>query len=483
MTRRAQPDAGTSRRAFLLRVGALGAAVTLGDAVRALAAVKRADGNVLFLLCDALRADRLGCYGYRRLVDGVERSITPVMDSIAASGVLYENCIAQSSWTQTSMLAISYSAWPVLKGNAHTFDYVPPDFDALKLATPGYNRIALNSNPYLAEPIYTRQYDEYKTLRSQDYVPARAKNDDFDWMVGKYIRAAKPLFAYIHYMDPHEPYNFKHSDRGRLAPKGWYYLHPLVINERLAPWRDDTGRVTAPEPEDLARQVAGTGDAYDEDIMYLDRALTQLQKLLVMYEIADRTTIILTADHGQAFGEHGWVGHKQSLYQEEIRVPLIISGPGLPKGVRVKAQVRSVDILPTVAALSGTSVSGYVGRPLLPAERVEAEGNRLAYACCDYAKYNGVERLLTCIVTPERMKYIRVLTTDRKLLREELYDLSADPCERRDLAAAQPETIARLRAEMDAFEARAYWRPSPGAAPKADNENRDQLRALGYTGS
>ena len=215
-------------------------------------------------------------------------------------------------------------------------------------------------------------------------------------------------------------------------------------------------------------------------MLYLDLQIEKLFELLRGYGVLDNTFVILTSVHGQGFGEHGWVGPKQSPYQEEIHIPLIIKGPGLPAAERVNAQVRGADILPTIAALCGVSVEGLVGAPLLPVHRVAAGGNRLAYSCCDYAQFGDIMRLLTCIVTPKRMKYVRILTQGRVLLREELYDLEADPGEKRDLAADQRETVEMLSALMDDFEAKAFWKWRTEQEEKLDEESRKQLEALGY---
>ena len=159
---------------------------------------------------------------------------------------------------------------------------------------------------------------------------------------------------------------------------------------------------------------------------------------------------------------------------------MIIKGPGVPAATRVATQVRSVDILPTIAALSGVSAPGMVGAPLLPVHRVEASGNREAYSCCDYAKYGKVFRLLTCLVTKERLKYVRILTKEHKLLREELFDLAADPAEEHDLAAGRADDVKALSARMEAFEKKAYWSGSALKTQGLDEETKRQLESLGY---
>ncbi|MCD6405713.1 MAG: sulfatase-like hydrolase/transferase, partial [Planctomycetes bacterium] len=405
---------------------------------------------------------------------------TPIIDSLAERGVLYENCVSQSSWTRTSITALLYSAWPVIKGERHCSDYVPDKSRALKAASPGVTRLAFQANPHLRSKIHTRVFDHYSFLKRKFYAPADEMNGQFDWEVPGLLHEKKRFVAYIHYMDSHEPYTFKHRFRGKLAPENWKYSHPSAVNHTLIPFHDDTGKFVKELPIAERAWFSGMAAAYDEDVMYLDLFLGNLLDMLSHYGIADETTLILTADHGQAFGEHGWCGHKMSLYQEEIHVPLVIAGPGIPKGRRVKAQVRSIDIVPTIAALAGTSVLSLAGAPLLPADRVEAGGNRPAYSCCDYAKYGEDQRLITCLVSPERMKYIRTLTKDHKLLKEELFDLNADGLEKSDLILSHSEAARRIARQMDDLEASNFWRKNNRTEEKPTDENKEQLHSLGY---
>lgn len=469
-----------SRRLFLAGTAGAGAALAIWPLERILGAETSLDTNVILIVCDALRADRLGCYGYRREVDSEMRSTTPVIDSLAERGVLYENCVSQSSWTRTSITALLYSAWPVIKGDRHCSDYVPEGSRALKTASPGVTHIAFQANPHLRSKIHTRVFDHYSFLRRKSYALAEEMNGQFDWEVPDLLRENKKILAYIHYMDPHEPYNLKHQFRGKFAPKSWKYSHPSAVNRTLVPFHNDTGKFVRELPAADRVWFSGMAAAYDEDVMYLDVFLGKLLDLLSHYGIADETTLILTADHGQAFGEHGWCGHKMTLYQEEIHVPLIIVGPGIPKGRRVKAQVRSIDIVPTIAALAGTGVPGLAGAPLLPTERVEAGENRPAYSCCDYAKYGEDQRLITCLVSQERMKYIRTLTKNHKLLREELFDLNADPLEKDDLISSRPEAARRIARQMDDLEASNFWRKYNHTEEKPSDKDKEQLHSLGY---
>jgi arylsulfatase len=472
----------TTRRGIVKAAAGAGAALMLTPIER-LFGQSELDVNVILIVCDALRADRLGCYGYKRsFPGGAAGSVTPSIDSLAEKGIVYENCISQASWTQTAMAALLYSAWPVIKGAEHSFAYIPEESRAAREAVPGAHMAAFQANPYMREKIFTRLWDMHKFVSAASYASAERMNVEFDWELYRFAKQGKPFFSYIHYMEPHEPYNIKHPFRGTLTRRDWRYFHPLALCGRVSEYHDDTGKLVMDIPEKPMNAITETGDAYDEDLNYLDTQIASLYKTLSEYGILENTVIIFTADHGQSFGEHGWCGHKQSLYQEEIHVPLIIVGPGLPKAERIKAQVRSVDVMPTIAAFAGVSVAGLSGAPLLPVHRVEAGGNRLAYSCCDYAKFGDVYRLLTCFVTKERMKYIRISSQGRVLLREELFDLAADPGEKHDLAAERPELVKEISAEMTAFEEKNYWKWGSVREENMDKAAREQLEALGYLG-
>ncbi|MHC4714688.1 MAG: sulfatase-like hydrolase/transferase [Planctomycetota bacterium] len=470
-----------SRRDFARAAAGAGFAAGFWPLSRVVGAESAEEINVVLIVCDALRADRLGCYGYKReFPSGRQLVTTNFIDGLAKEGVLYENCIAQSSWTQTSMVSMLHSAWPVIKGSQHCYAYVREETKAVRSSSPGMKRVAFQANPYLNESFFTSRWDYHQYAAAKDYASAKLMNDEFDWEVGDLAREKKPFFAYLHYMEPHEPYTHQHQFRGTFTRKDWNYFHPLALCGRVSDYHDDTGKVISEIPAEHMAAIEGMGDAYDEDVLYLDVQINALFELMRGYKILDRTFVIITSDHGQSFGEHGWCGHKQSLYQEEIHIPLLILGPGLPKGERVATQVRGVDIMPTIAALSGVSVAGLSGGPLLPVKRVVAGGNRAAYSCCDYAKFGDVLRLLTCLVTRERMKYIRILTQGRVLLREELYDLKADPSEKTDLAAERTDLVKEISGRMDGLEKKNYWKWATRREKKMDEETKKQLESLGY---
>ncbi len=472
---------GFSRRDFAKAAAGAGFAAAVSPLSKILAAPSREEINIVLVVCDALRADRLGCYGYKRaLPGGRSGSTTPFMDSLAKRGVLYENCISQSSWTQTSMVSMFHSAWPVIKGTEHCYAYVREDSRALQSSTPGMKRLAFQANPYLNEPFFVNMWDYHKFAPAKEYTGAKLMNDEFDWEVPDVVREDKPFIAYIHYMEPHEPYTHKHEFRGTLAAKDWQYFHPLALCGRVSRYHDDTGKVVAEIPAADVAAITGMGDAYDEDVMYMDQQMAGLFELMQGYKILDRTFVIITADHGQSFGEHGWCGHKQSLYQEEIHIPLLIVGPGVPKGERVATQVRALDIMPTIAALSGVSVQGLAGGPLLPVDRVVAGGSREAYSCCDHARFGDLLRLLNCLVTRDRMKYVRILSQGQVLLREELFDLNSDPSEKKDLSAERPEVMKEISARMDELQKKNYWEWQTEREAKFDEESKRQLESLGY---
>jgi arylsulfatase A-like enzyme len=211
-------------------------------------------------------------------------------------------------------------------------------------------------------------------------------------------------------------------------------------------------------------------------VLYVDDAVGAMLEVLDARGLKERTLVVLTADHGEALGEHDWEGHTVHLYEEQIRVPLILRWPGtLAAGQQVETPVGLVDVAPTIAELAEVELPGPIdGRSIAGAlrDRVEPDARPVV----------GLRRQLFKLKVPgmgerhyvrtERWKYIR--GTDGP---EELYDLRTDPLELTNRVTANPDVVARLSAVMDEQQARS----APPFAPELTPEELEALSALGYT--
>ena len=269
------------------------------------------------------------------------------------------------------------------------------------------------------------------------------------------------FLAYLHYMDPHDPY----TPPASLRPPPPTGVRPEIatgvvegITQRM-----NHGR----EPQLPAVEVAHLRNLYDAEIRAWDDSLAALLAAIDRLGLRDSTVIVVTSDHGEEFQEHGRLKHGTHLYEESTHVPLVIAGPGIAPG-RVATTVEEIDVFPTLAALLGATAP-----PGLPGTNVL--GPIAARAAIS-------ETLLGVGTDGASMPVISVRTAEWKLIRspalgrDELYDLRRDPGEHDDRFDAEPEG-RRL------IEALAAWEqglPAPPPVEGRDPTLRDKLRALGY---
>lgn len=295
--------------------------------------------NILVIVIDSLRARNLSCYGY-------ERKTTPGIDSLAATGTLWANCMAQSSWTLPSMTSIftglterSHGA-----GKRDNNEYMlHPDapFLANLMRDEGYRTYAYFNVAYLDD---VHGFDHgFDSFRCEMGLPVRA-----DAVTGAFMGwldstgTDEPFFAVLHLFDPHMPYN---------PPEPYNTMFgPLAENFQTRWTMTEDGVVL--DPENRQHYI----DLYDGETAFADNELSLLFAYLRSTGVAENTIILVTADHGEEFNEHGSIFHGHSFFQEVIHVPLIITGPGIPAGVVDSTWVGLFDIAPTILGFSGTTV-------------------------------------------------------------------------------------------------------------------------------
>jgi arylsulfatase len=397
--------------------------------------------NVVLVVVDALRADRLHCYGY-------SRETSPSIDRLAGEGVLFPDAMAQGAETLNSVPLILSGRLPGAKGmawrDAAGLKYSLPGPETPTLAEllrkQGYTTAMISVNPVLRmEPAVVRGFDTVDAPYDVGPAWVLASSDELNRRALAWFdhrpRPQAPFFVYLHYLDPHGEYR-PPSDCCVLGRPG-YTAHDDEINDALNQLPEDR---LAPGVTDRLLNAAGLtradiarlSDLYDDEVLYSDRCFGQLLEKLKELGVYDNTLIVVTADHGEAFLEHDDVKHRASLYQELLHVPLIIKGPGIRGGRRMDQLAASVDIAPTVLEALGVSgASSMSGRSLYGAL---ARGGRLpaALGLAEIPAQNGYA------LRDGKLKLILARG------RSELYDLSQDPGERHDLAAAHPEEVARL---------------------------------------
>ena len=422
--------------------------------------------SVLVVLVDTLRADHLGCYG-------AAPSPSPVVDRLAAGGLVFEHVVAQSSWTMPSVATLFTGLHPRSHGVVGaSADGAPtagdPGFLADTLPTlaehaeaAGVTTVGVSASPLVSRATNLARgfetFVEFGWDRARnDWPPAAAVNARFlAWLERN--RGLRFL-AYLHYMDPHDPY----TPPAALRPPAPPGVRPAVA----AGQADVLARRLAGAPLSGA-EVEHLRRLYDAEIRAWDAELGTLLDALADRGVADSTIVVLTADHGEEFQEHGRLKHRIHLYDELLHVPLVIAGPGVRPG-RVAEQAQGIDLFPTLAALLGTAPPrGLPGHDLLAARAEAPAISETLYGLMP----DGATTPIVSLRTAE-WKLIHAPA----LGRYELYDLRRDPAEREDRFRTAPEGAA-LAARLAEWEATA---PAPPRAEGSDPALGEKLRALGY---
>jgi len=289
-------------------------------------------------------------------------------------------------------------------------------------------------------------------------------------LLSTYARGEDPFFLFVLYFDPH--YNWvEHPELGRSSPEGTGTLRGTPHIRELTARRD---QLTAEEIDYLR-------DLYDGEIAYADRAIRQLLAGLEANGLADDTIVMLTADHGEEFRERGWIGHTRTLYEELLRVPLVVAGPGVPAGRLVRDPVSLVATAPTVLELMGLDGAGLSFQEPSFAGLVRGEGGApaLAFGEVDFDPVNPRNE-------DKRAHKKTIVVGNWKLVRDdptgtlELYDLTADPAERSDLSRERPDLRDRLLALLEEREAGARSTAAVAETRELTEEELERLRGLGY---
>jgi len=418
---------------------------------------ERQDLNVVFILIDALRADRLGVAGYGR-------PTSPNIDALARSGIRFARTRAASSWTKPAMAALLTSTSPLTNRILRWEDTVPEaaTLPAEIFHGAGLRTVGLHRNDWLAAHFgFGQGFDSYYTPKAfRGSEPLRINSphvgrgsvpgtdSDITQAAMQFLKSfgRDRFFLYLHYMDVHQ-----------------------YASEASGP-------------------TFGTNHSafYDSAIAWVDRNVGEVVAELERLGLASRTLIVITADHGEEFGEHGGEGHGRTLYHEVTDVPLILVPPfRLKPGIVVETPVSSLDLFPTVLDLMGLPpLPGAEGRSALPLIEAAIRGaspppglDRPAFAALDRNwGQRGVAANRIASVATDDERLIRALDAPAPL---ELFALASDPLEWSNVAGS--ENVARDRLE-DLLN-RQLELPGPSWGPRKPVQMDhliEELRALGY---
>lgn len=474
----ALPAAGGKARVTLLTEGPEGAFAFWANPM-IVRTGKRAR-RVVLISVDTLRADHLGCYGYGK-------DTTPHADALAADGALFADAYASSPWTLPSHVSLLTALSCFRHGVNLESDHMEAGRPTLAdmLRTEGFLCAAVTGGGFLS-PVFgfSKGFDIYKQAETSLWTSDAAGQvaaAALDWIEANKDR---DFFLFVHTYQPHNPYipPAPYDTKFQDAPTP---LRMIDLGGHLG----GPGGIFKPLPESERRAIIGL---YDGEIAYTDEvltgALTSKLKALGLYE---DTMIVLTSDHGEEFYEHGSWEHGHALYDESLKVPLIVKFPGAAfRGKRVGGFVRLVDVMPTIleAFDIGTGGLGLDGRGLFDVLRGREKGDRAVLAYLAGGVLNTAVPAKTCL-TDGRTKIILnrpygpaatafFLSPPPAVPEVEAYDLAEDPGERTDIAARRAGDAARLVAVMRELEGRG--RKPGGPKTEIDAETKEKLRALGY---
>ena len=413
--------------------------------------------NVLLIVIDSLRKDRMSTYGYAR-------DTTPHITRLAREAVTYTRAISQAPWTTPSIAALLSSRYPSTLGIEDTRSVVPEVFALLPevLRDAGYATGAIVSHSFASSDWGFAQgfesFDESNIL-GHDAVTSRSISDLATQRIDDW-GADRPWFLFLHYFDPHFSYT-EHSGFS-FREEASEYTGPLSSGMLFHDLNSIRRDLTEADLEELARY-------YDSEIAFTDQQIGRVLDHLRDTGAFDETLIIVTADHGEEFLDHGKLGHAKTLFEELVGVPLVIKFPGARAAV-VKQPVGLIDLYPTITEMVGVAApSSLRGRSL-----VDTASGRLRVPDEVFAETSRHSELRGLVEGSHKL--VLDLETDEA----RLYDLSTDPFEREDVTMREPERartmLARLRHWMASTTREAVRAPERTLTP--DEEER--LRALGY---
>jgi len=438
--------------------------------------------NIVLFLTDTLRADYLGSYGF-------QGDVSPAVDRLARESLRFRRAFTNAPWTKPSVASMFTSLYPQVHGlNNHSGNYwggssherregILPEAAATlaeSLRERGYRTAAFVSNPFISSRYGFHQgFEVYHDREARLGTKLDALADDvLRWLAG--LRPDEPYFLYIHTMDVHAPYGGTREDYQVLRPS------PSIGADRvLAP--DEMPEMTQVPLElrqewaqpSLRRHVAYWRTRYASGVRAFDRRFGALLEQLERAGHLDRGWFVFTADHGEELRDHGGWSHGKSLFEHQVRVPLLVRRPGGEGARDVDAVIEHVDLMPTLLALAGARAPDSVqGRDLSRVLR-GGRGDR-----------SGVAFGTSTMGAPGLYS---VRSATHKLLfdafsgKMQLFDLARDPAEKRDVSAEQAGVARQLRERLTAHLRDAV----AGGTLEAKTivlpvEDRERLEALGY---
>ena len=425
----------------------------------------------LFLVTiDTLRADHLPMYGY-------SRNTAPFLSEIAASGTVFDAAYSTSSWTVPALASLVSGVYPPThrvvhgmaeQGRVFAQEVLLTEFTTVAevLHDLGYRNYAVTANSHADVSFgFGQGWDRFQCV---GFGPAAMVEEAIEPWADEIQQHAGPVFVWLHYFDPHLPYDAREPWHQDYDP-GTTPEEAAVIKKARRSWPQLPQEVTADLPRYMEIAIA----RYDSEINYADASIRRVSERIPRLQQA---MMIVTSDHGEEFLDHGQFGHAKNLYNETVRVPFILKLPEGRSPPRSEGVVSLVDVAPTLVVAAGGDVpDGWQGRSLLgpgahqmnpvPADRgVLAALERFPQ-----------ERHLDALIGSRWKLIVSRRTNDR-----ELFDLGQDPGELRSLAGSASGQVRQLERRLQRFLASLPDPPKPPQTRELSEMQEQQLRRLGY---
>jgi arylsulfatase A-like enzyme len=438
--------------------------------------------NVLFIVIDTLRADRLGAYGS-------SRGLTPFLDELAQRGTLFRNAFAASSWTPPSVASLFTSRLPtqhrIVTGQARLADQEITL--AEKLAAQGYTTAGFSANLRLTIKLgFAQGFDHWVHHPLGPIKPRGSvlRKESIAWVDGPCAaRRPAPCVVYLQYMEPHAPYQAPEPYRSRFARAEASAGEMAAANRKVV-------RLKLSDISDREAELLEA--AYDAEVAAVDAELRLLFAELEQRRFLDDAIILITADHGEEFKDHGSFSHGSSLYNEVVRVPLILLAPGLRGGEVVEDNVSLIDVAPTILDLLHLPPEpAFEGRSLVPLLRArqspigriggwlagdeQATDDALILLELEYGGWVDRRRHTAGVIDGKAK-----LLLDQRRQSTEVFDLAADPRELAPRPSSDPAATNLAEALAERQSKLQKPRPAAGEKGTVDEGVKEKLRALGY---
>ncbi|HED66295.1 MAG TPA: hypothetical protein ENJ09_12160 [Planctomycetes bacterium] len=428
--------------------------------------------NLVLISIDTLRPDFLGAYGH-------PRPTSPDIDAFAAQGVRFTDVTSASPWTLPSHASMLTGLYPSSHGVEDHDRQLTKETLGTVLKRAGFETLAVVNSHNIGDKRFglLRGFEKSTYQIETEFDPETKLITNQGPKIAKraieYLRARdpeRPFFLFLHFYDVHT--DFTPDPKWKLEFVGPYSGELNGNTQQLIRYRTKEN-VLAPE------DVVWLEEMYEAEIRTFDGVFRRVLDYLDASGLAEDTVVAVTADHGEEYYEHHGVLHGRTYYQEVIRIPLLLRGPGIPAGLEVDTPVHLVDLTRTLyglvgveppAGLDGIDLSPAWTGGVLPADRTlfaEADHNNRV----DGEDVSNIRRMLR--VGSEKLIFDTI--TGRK----ELYDLASDPAEQHDLASERPERVAELFAILEDFMHREVHPEARELSPM-DEDAQAQLNRLGY---